>query len=126
MATGPGLKILLPGFELSNMILQQKKPVAQYAYQIDPVQVPPVPPGSFTINGITDVLALNDHQLLVTERSFSTGYANNNIRIYVAELAAAEDISGINSLKENNVSEQSFFPRHRSAIAYTLDIGLQQ
>lgn len=74
-------------------------PVAQYAYLLDPVVREPIPKGAFEINGVPDILALNDHQLMVTERSFSTGYLTCNVRVYVVELNGAEDVSNIASLK---------------------------
>jgi hypothetical protein len=74
-------------FDVSN-----RKAEAQYAYQIDAVVKPSVPPGQFKVNGITDILAINDNQLLVTERSFSTGQQGSNIRVYMAELNGADDI----------------------------------
>jgi hypothetical protein len=79
--------------------LESKQPVAQFAYQIDPVVQEPISQGLFIVNGVTDVLAINSHQLLVTERSFSTGRLGNNIRVYVAELNDAQDISRIGSLQ---------------------------
>ncbi|HEU4901517.1 MAG TPA: esterase-like activity of phytase family protein, partial [Flavisolibacter sp.] len=45
--------------------------------------------------------ALNDHQLLVTERSFSTGRLTCNIRVYLAELNGAENIAGVASLQQH-------------------------
>lgn len=77
-----------------------KKPVAQYAYKIDPVVQEPISEGLFVVNGVTDILAINDHQLLVTERSFSTGRLGNNIRTYIAELTGAQNVAGITSLQQ--------------------------
>lgn len=77
-----------------------RKPVAQYAYQIDPVVQEPISTGLFVVNGVPDILAVNDHQLLVTERSFSTGRLTCNVRVYLAELNEAEDIAGMPSLAQ--------------------------
>jgi len=78
-----------------------RKPAAQFAYQIDPVVQEPISQGLFVVNGITDVLTINDHQLLVTERSFSTGRLGNNIRIYLVDLNGADDVSNIAALHKN-------------------------
>lgn len=78
---------------------ETKMPVAQFAYQIDPVVQEPISEGLFIVNGVTDILAVNDRQLLVTERSFSTGRLGNNIRIYLADMQDAENVAGIVSLK---------------------------
>jgi len=82
--------------------LKTKKPLAQYAYQIDPVAYPANPQGAFKINGIPDILVLNDHQLLVIERSFSTGRKPCTIKVYLADLNGAEDVSNIPSLKNTS------------------------
>ncbi|RYZ61179.1 MAG: esterase-like activity of phytase family protein [Chitinophagaceae bacterium] len=81
--------------------VETKKPVAQFAYPIDPVVQEPISSGTFILNGVSDILAVNDHQLLVTERSFSTGRLTCNIRVYLAELEGAENIAGINSLVQS-------------------------
>jgi hypothetical protein len=78
--------------------VKTKMPVAQYAYRIDPVVQEPISSGLFAVNGVPDILAINDHQLLVTERSFSTGRLGCNIRVYVAELQGAQNIADTASL----------------------------
>lgn len=77
-----------------------RKPLAQYAYQLDPVAYPPVSKDSFRINGIADILCLGADKLLVLERSFSVGVPSCTIRLYVADLDVATDISGIRSLSQ--------------------------
>lgn len=76
----------------------KKQPVAQYAYQIDPVAYPAETPGAFKINGVPDILYYGNNKMLVTERSFSTGKNGCVIKIYDADLNGAEDISDNNSL----------------------------
>ncbi|MDQ3278896.1 MAG: esterase-like activity of phytase family protein [Bacteroidota bacterium] len=80
--------------------VRTKQPVAQYAYQIDPVVQEPISSGAFIVNGVPDILVLNNHQLLVTERSFSTGRLTCNVRVYLAELDGAENIAGVSSLAQ--------------------------
>ncbi|HEV7620233.1 MAG TPA: esterase-like activity of phytase family protein, partial [Flavisolibacter sp.] len=74
-------------------------PVAQFAYRIDPVAFPPSPLNAFKINGVPDILWLGNNKLLVTERSFSTGIPGCVIKLYLADLDGATDISNINSVK---------------------------
>jgi hypothetical protein len=76
-----------------------KKPEVQYAYPIDPVVQEPISEGLFTVNGVTDILALNHEELLVTERSFSTGRLNTNVRVYLVNLNGADNLAGVSSLK---------------------------
>ncbi|SHL88851.1 Uncharacterized conserved protein [Chitinophaga jiangningensis] len=79
-----------------------RKPLAQYAYQLDPVAYPPVSKDSFRINGIADILYLGTSKLLVLERSFSVGVKDCTIKLYIADLSEATDVSEINSLPGNN------------------------
>jgi hypothetical protein len=86
--------------------------MAQYAYQVDPVVRPPIPDSGFVINGVTDILSLSSQKLLFIERSFSTGKANCNVRVYEGDLSNATDINKIPSLKNqtyNPVSKKLIF-----------------
>jgi hypothetical protein len=83
--------------------MNTKQPIAQYAYQIDPVVQEPISAGAFIVNGVPDILAVNSHQLLITERSFSTGRLTCNVRVYLADLKGADNIAGIESLQKNPV-----------------------
>ncbi len=76
-----------------------RKPVAQYAYRIDAVAHAPEPPGAFIVNGVPDILFLDNTHLLVTERSYSTGHPGCTIKLYVADLRQATDVSNIASLQ---------------------------
>ena len=78
--------------------VKSHKPEAQYAYKIEAVAFPENPPGSFKINGVADILALNDYQLIVLERSFSTGRKPCTVKIYLADLINALDVSNVPSL----------------------------
>lgn len=96
-----GLKDTTGWIRIIQYDMRTKQPVAQYAYQIDPVVQEPVSRGAFVVNGVPDILAINDHQLLVTERSFSTGRLTCNIRVYLAELEGAENIASVSSLQQH-------------------------
>jgi hypothetical protein len=75
-----------------------RKPVAQYAYLLDPVAHAPLIPNSFMINGISDIMSIGPDELLTIERSFSLGVRNFSIRLYLTNLRGATNISKINSL----------------------------
>ena len=98
-----GLKDTSGWIRLIQYDVATKRPVAQFAYQIDPVVQEPISEGLFVVNGVPDILAINDHQLLVTERSFSTGRLTCNVRVYVADLKGADNIAGVPSLKATPV-----------------------
>jgi hypothetical protein len=78
-----------------------KKSTAQYAYELDPVAHPANPVTAFKVNGVPDILSMGNNKLLVIERSFSTGRLACTIKIYIADIAAATNISNINSLLAN-------------------------
>jgi endonuclease/exonuclease/phosphatase family metal-dependent hydrolase len=75
------------------------QPVAEYLYQVDPVPDEPRPASAFRTNGISEILAFDDHRLLVAERSFSAG-VGNTVRIFLVDLDGAADIGHIDSLRD--------------------------
>jgi hypothetical protein len=77
-----------------------KKQVAQYAYQIDPVVQEAISASAFKINGVPDILALGGQQLLVIERSFSTGRLGCNVRVYLADMQGADNVADVYSLQK--------------------------
>jgi len=79
-----------------------RKPVAQYAYKIDPVAHPPLPFSGFRINGISDILSLGKDKLLVIERSFSNGRLSCTVKVYLASLDKATNVQSFDSLKAKN------------------------
>ena len=99
--------------------VKTKKPEAQFAYQIDPVAYPANPSNAFKINGVPDILALNDRQLLVIERSFSSGRRPATIKVYLADIRAAQDISKYPSLKN-----RSFHPVQKHLLLNMDDLGI--
>ena len=79
--------------------MASKKTIAQYAYMTDAIAHTPNPPGSFKINGVSDILSFGENKLLVIERSFSTGWLACTIKIFLADLSQADNIENIPSLK---------------------------
>ena len=68
----------------------------EYVYPTDPVAAPS---SIFTVNGLVELLPLNNEFLLALERSFSVG-AGNTIRIYRLALPGATDVSGITDIHD--------------------------
>ena len=74
--------------------------LAQYAYRMDAIPVP-VPAGRLADNGVAEILAVSDRQLLVLERSGvqgDDGVFRFHIRLYAADLRGATDIRDVPSL----------------------------
>ena len=78
----------LQRFDARTGVLQR-----EYVYPTDPVAEPPGPAGSFTVNGLVEVLPLSPWRLLSMERSFSVG-AGNTVRLYSVSLLGATDVLG--------------------------------
>lgn len=80
-----------------------KKQISQFVYEIDPVATTPTPIDGFRVNGISDILYVGNNQLLVIERSFSTGKMSCTIKLYLADLSNATDVSKENYLEKGKV-----------------------
>ena len=75
----------------------------QHLYWTDPIAEPPVPAGSFAVNGLVELLPLNNQFLLSMERSFSVGAPDtgNTIKLYELKLSGADNINGVDSIAAN-------------------------
>ena len=80
--------------------LQQQRLDRQYIYWTDPIAEPPVPANQFAVNGLVELLPLNNQFLLAMERSFSVGAPDtgNTIKLYDVALPGADDVNGFDSL----------------------------
>jgi hypothetical protein len=79
--------------------MASKKPVAQYAYVLDPVAHKPIPENGIKINGISDILTVAKNKFLVIERSYSTGRPASTIKVFLADISSAENVDTVASLK---------------------------
>jgi hypothetical protein len=83
--------------------VSSRNATAQYAYTIDAVSRPPKPPGSFKNNGVSEILSVGMNQLLVVERSFSTGWPGCTIKVFLADLSRADNIDNIPAVENKKV-----------------------
>ncbi len=105
---GPTPSVAEGGLSRLTRLDRAGKVLAQYAYRVDPVQV--ASPVGVNDNGISEILTLDDHRLLVLERSAAKGTAKReggrysyHIRLYVADVAKAQDVSKVESLSATPV-----------------------
>ena len=98
--------------------LASGKPVAEYVYPADPVTHPPSVPLLFHTNGLVELLALDGQRFLALERSY-TQFAGNGIRIYLADLEGATDVSLLDSLEG-----QSYRPMAKSLLLDLSSLGI--
>jgi hypothetical protein len=74
----------------------------QFVYVTDTVAEPPVPPTAFAVNGLVELLPMNDQHLLAMERSFSVGApgTGNTVKLYTVRVGGATDVDGLASLAD--------------------------
>ena len=73
----------------------------QWVYVTDPVAQAPVPASQFSVNGLVELLPLNNEFMIAMERSFSVGVpgTGNTIKLYALALPGATDVNGVESLQ---------------------------
>jgi len=81
--------------------LQTGKMMHEYQYMVDEVQVLPGKRGPFAVNGLSDLLALdNEGRLLALERSYVQGQGNH-IMLYDVSIKSATDLKGVASMDDH-------------------------
>src|SRR3970282_1712535 len=81
--------------------LSSGKPGSEYVYVVNPIAEDPVPPDAFRVNGLVELLPLDNlGTMLAMERSFSVGAEGlgNTIWLYEIQTQSATDVSGYESL----------------------------
>ncbi len=114
-----GLTDNKPFIRILEFVVAVKKNKAQYAYKLEPVAYAAKPENAFMLNGVPDILSLGNNKLLVIERSFSTGRLACTIKIFIADLNGASDVTAI-VLKDN----QSFTPVTKKLLLNMDDLGI--
>lgn len=92
---GPAANI---GVSSNSRILQYDlsslRPAREYVYVVDPVADEPVPSTAFRVNGLVELLPLdNAGTMLALERSFSVGIGNT-VHLHQIRTQGATDVSG--------------------------------
>ena len=104
--------------------LGYKKPREEYVYVVNPVAEPPVPADQFRVNGLVELLPLdNAGTMLALERSFSVGAegGGNTIWLYEIQTQGATDVSG-----EFSLLNTSFTPvMKRLILNVEEDLGIE-
>jgi hypothetical protein len=73
----------------------------QIAYQADAIPHRPMPPNAYADNGVPEILMLDEHRMLVLERSFSVG-VGNSLRIYLIDTRDGSDTKNVAALRPDN------------------------
>ena len=97
---GPVPTIAAGAFSRMTHYNRAGKILGQFAYPVDAIPVAAAP-GKWNDNGVSEMLAVNDHEFLVLERcgaQSADGGSHFHIRLYAVDVAGATDISGIPAL----------------------------
>jgi hypothetical protein len=111
--------------------LSSGRPGSEYVYVVNPVAEIPVPPDQFRVNGLVELLPLDNlGTMLALERSFSVGAegAGNTIWLYEIQTQGATDVSEYDSLYPNGVGQPpiSFTPvTKRLILNVEEDLGIE-
>jgi len=85
---------------------------AEYIYPVGRVRRHSTTPGGLTVKGLTELLALDDSHLLALERSYVAGQGDS-VQLNEIDLGAADDVSGIESLKDADLSSLKPVAKHQ-------------
>ncbi|MEE9349333.1 MAG: esterase-like activity of phytase family protein [Flavobacteriaceae bacterium] len=75
--------------------------IYQFAYNLNKTPRDSNPKGRFSVNGVSEILVLDDNRFLVVERAFSKGHKDggNTIKIFLVNSSKATNITNMDSLK---------------------------
>lgn len=92
---GPAANVGVPSTaRIVQYDLAKLRAVREVVYPVDPVAEVPVPDTAFRVNGLVELLPIDNHgTMLAMERSFSVG-AGNTVRLHQIQAAGATDVSG--------------------------------
>lgn len=104
--------------------LSSGQPGAEYVYVVNPVAETPVPANQFRVNGLVELLPLDNlGTMLALERSFSVGAegGGNTIWLYEIQTQGATDVSG-----EFSLLNEAFTPvTKRLILNVETDLGIE-
>ena len=73
------------------------QPRAEHVIDVSPIPGQPTTADGIADNGIPELLAIDDHRLLVLERAYVQGIGNF-VKLFVADVAGATDVSKLDAL----------------------------
>lgn len=81
--------------------LETGQATRQIAYVPDAIPLRPLVPGTYADNGVSEVLMLDAHRMLVLERAYAAG-TGNSLRLYEIDTRAASDVLQVDALAPGN------------------------
>lgn len=92
----------------------------QRAYVPDAIPLSPLVPGTHADNGVSEVLMLDAHRMLVLERAYATG-RGNSLRLYQVDTR-----EGSNTLDADPLAPDSYQPLRKRLLANFAQLGLSR
>ncbi|MEP6722671.1 MAG: esterase-like activity of phytase family protein [Variovorax sp.] len=81
--------------------LSSGRAVGQIAYRQDRIPIRPLLTGTYADNGVSEILMLDAHRMLVLERAYATG-VGNSLRLYEIDTRSATDTLALDALTPGN------------------------
>ena len=83
--------------------VKTKQNTAQYGYQLEAIAHEPKPKDAFAVNGVAAIQYYNKNQLLVLERSYSTGTQACTIKVFLCDLKKTTNVKDYDSLQNQKI-----------------------
>ena len=83
--------------------VKTKMNTAQYGYKLEPIAHEPKPEGAFAVNGVAAIQYYKKNQLLVLERSYSTGTQACTIKVFLCDFKKATNVKDYDSLLNQKI-----------------------
>lgn len=104
---GPVPTVQAPGgpCRFTEVDLVSGKVLRQIAYVPDAIPRAPQPPATHADNGVTEILMLDAHRLLVLERAYMAGHGPdtaNSLRLYLMDTRSGSDTLNLPTLQHGN------------------------
>lgn len=81
---------------------KNKRNTAQYAYNLGELPVEPTTQSDWNLNGISEILAINNHTLMVIERAWAKGHDDHTfVKLFLVDLNEAENVIDNDSFSKN-------------------------
>jgi hypothetical protein len=79
------------------------KNIAQFGYKLEPIAIEPNPKEAFAVNGVSAIQSYGKNQLLVLERSYSTGTQACTVKVFLCDLKKATNVKNYVSLQNQKL-----------------------
>lgn len=85
----------------THIDLASGRATGQIAYVPDAIPLRPLVPGTYADNGVSEVLMIDAHRMLVLERAYAAG-TGNSLRLYEIDTRGGSDVLGLEALAPGN------------------------